>query len=235
MQKKMRLNKIKYSLISVFLICQIAPIFSQDIDNDTAIPPGENDSISVPLEVSPHENDNAPREPASPLTDAQVRRAQYRQRFFSRYELLKKQLDAEPENVAFLIETGRAAQMIAKRLDAIRYYRQAVKIMRRENTYPLEKITDIQRKIIGMLVRINNVNMAIVEFKTLTQMMPDNASIHNEFADFLLHHGFPRRAFLEYKKVLAFNPKDMTVLEKILFLRDEGFISKDEAAGIIGQ
>ncbi|MCB1196060.1 hypothetical protein KDK77_07730, partial [bacterium] len=194
----------------------------------------DNTASIVDSEIS-YDNDSTENQTGEVSSDALQSRIQYRQHYYDRFEILKKQLDNDADNVELLLETSNAAQMLAKRDEAIDMCRKAVKIMKNNDRYSAEEVITVQKKIIAMLVRTQNVNMAIVEFKELTLLFPENAKIRADFAQFLITHGFPRRAFLEYKKILSVIPDDVSVLEQILFLKDQGYISAEEAEPLLNK
>lgn len=207
---------------------------SQELDNGLSAPEMDNTAPMLDDTIA-YDNDSAESQIGEVSSDALQSRKQYRQYYYDRFEVLKKQLDNDADNVELLLETSNAAQMLAKRDEAIDMCRKAVKIMKNNDRYSKEEVIAVQKKIIAMLVRSQNVNMAIVEFKELTLLFPENTQIRSDFARFLITHGFPRRAFLEYKKILSVTPDDVSVLEQILFLKDQGYISAEEAEPLLNK
>jgi len=68
----------------------------------------------------------------------------------------------------------------------------------------------------------------VVEYKNLCLIEPDNMELIKEFAEFLKLHGYPERAFEEYKKILDRNPDDLVVIDQIMQLQSSGYITKEQ-------
>ncbi len=146
----------------------------------------------------------------------------------ARWENVQRILKEDPDNIKMLVEGGRIARLVREKKKAIGYYKRAVSLMRKSPNTPEKSIVDLQRTIIGLYTKLPNINMAIVEFKKLHNMFPDNYDIHLKFADFLRNNGFPRRAFIEYQKILEKKDDDLAVIDKIMQLYAQGHISKEE-------
>ncbi len=156
-----------------------------------------------------------------------------------RMKFMKKTLDArwvnvqrilkeDPNNIKLLIEGGQIARLVREKKMAINYYKRAVSLMLKLPDTSKQDVSDLQRTIINLYIRLSNSNMAIVEFKKYHNMFPDDYDIHVGFAEFLKKNGFPRRAFLEYQKILEKKPDDLMLIDKIMQLYAQGHITKEE-------
>lgn len=146
-----------------------------------------------------------------------------------RWENVQQMIQENPDNIAMLVEGGRMAMSLAKRPEAITYYRQAIELIRNDEARDIGEALPYQRYIIGMYIRDGKTNMAVVEYKYLCELKPDDIDLKFEFAEFLRNNGFPKRAFLVYEDILVLSPGNDRAINEIRGLYEQGYITKTEA------
>lgn len=156
------------------------------------------------------------------------RMALMRKTLEARWVNVQRILKEDPNNIKLLVEGGQIARLVREKKMAINYYRRAVSLMLKSPDMSKKTVSDLQKTIINLYLRLYNSNMAIVEFKEYHNMFPDDYDIHVEFAEFLKKNGFPRRAFFEYQKILEKKPDDLILIDKIMQLYAQGHITKEE-------
>ncbi len=145
-----------------------------------------------------------------------------------KWENAVKAIELDNENVNLLMEAGNVGQLLGKRREALNYYKKAVKLILADTQADKKEAVNLQRNIIYLYLRMDNINMAVVEYKNLCLIEPDNMELIKEFAEFLKLHGYPERAFEEYKKILDRNPDDLVVIDQIMQLQSSGYITKEQ-------
>jgi len=146
---------------------------------------------------------------------------------------LEKLIEQEPGNIEYLLKAADLELVLTNTKGAIKYYRKAVALMRRNPEVSIEKTIETQRKIITLFARMNKKNLAIVEFKRLCDIEPDNLNAKRNFADFLIENRYHRRAFAVYKQILKAKPDDQESVEKIMLLHAQHHITQDEIDSVL--
>ena len=208
----MKIKKTVFCLSVMFsLPFVISNIYSQELDNETA-----------------------PDESLTTYSEKIVNSRQTQQKVTrEKLDNLRKLIEQDPHNIEYLLKTAELELMLANSRGAITYYRKAVALMKTNPEYNIEKTITTQRKIIALFSRRNEKNLAIVEFKRLCDLDPDNMNIKREFADFLIENRYPKRAFMVYKQILESKPDDQESVEKIMLLHAQNHISKDEVDSVL--
>ena len=152
-----------------------------------------------------------------------------------RLQYFDNQIDAGNAELSTIREAAQLASMMAKYDKATQYYRKAIRIMRDNGSIPVEDIRTVYKQLIYLYQRDQKMEMATATFKQMCNNEPDNIDLRFEFAQFLQKIGFPLRALLEYKTILSQEPDNLLVIDKIMQLHAQGYITQDELESIIPQ
>ncbi len=196
----------------VFLVLFCMPLsilFAQDTTPDSTKTESENDQI---IESSRNKRHKV---------------------YTKKLQSLDNQIDSGNVELSTILEAAQLALNMAQHEKASKYYRKAIRAMRDNDSIPVEEIRTVYKQLIYLYQREHKLEMAIVTFKQMCDNEPDNTEIRFEFAQFLQKAGFPRRALLEYQKILSQQPDNLLVIDKIMQLHAQGYLSKEELESII--
>ncbi|MDX9702456.1 MAG: hypothetical protein RBU23_05350 [Candidatus Auribacterota bacterium] len=155
--------------------------------------------------------------------------------YTKRLNYYEEQIEADNADIELILEAANLASFMAKHDKSIKFYRKAIRELHESDGYPLEKIRETYKILINLYLREQKSDMAIATFKQMCDNEPDNIDLNLEFAQFLRDNGFPRRAFLEYRKLLSMQPGNLKIIDMIMQLHAQGHISKQELESVISQ
>lgn len=189
--------------------------FAQKLDNEA-----QPNSSEMPPEAFQSKKIVSPRETKTKISRKKL-------------DNLKKLIAENPHNIDYLLKAAELELMLANFKNAVDFYRKAVILMKKNPDIQKKDIIKIQRKIIYLFLRTGKIDIAVVEYKRLCDIEPDNLDLKRDFAGFLVQNNYPRRAFLIYKQILKNNPDDKQSLEKIMALQAQHYVSKAEINSIL--
>lgn len=147
---------------------------------------------------------------------------------------LEAALKKDPDNADLLVEAGNTALQAGNSRIGVDHLRRAIELLK---TKPQGKynVLDLQRRIIKSYMNRRNRDMAIVEYKNLCFLQPDNIALEKEFADFLIASGYPLRAYKVYKDILTKKPDDKESINKMTWLYQKKYVTIEEIEPFINK
>jgi len=146
----------------------------------------------------------------------------------AKWENAVKALENDPDNINLLKEAGKIGLILGKRRESLGYYKRAVALLMQDKQGNVQEMINLQRTVIYLYLKLDKINMSVVEYKKLCSFDPDNMNLVKEFAEFLKLHGFPERAFEQYKKIIDKNPDDLMVIDQMMQLYDSGYVTREQ-------
>lgn len=151
------------------------------------------------------------------------------------WEYIQQQIEQNPDNIELLLRGAQEAVLMVDRAKAIEYLRTAVRLMGDDPNYSADRQKDALNQLIYLYLREQKFNMAVVSYKQMCDLDPNNTKLRFEFAQFLEKRDYPGRAALEYKRILDIDPDNLLVVDKLMRLYARGYISKDEIESYLPQ